>query len=126
MFKKIYSVFIALCTSLTFIGLAHADEAPSPIPKIANEWSFELTPYVWAPGISSTLNYKGQYIKSADLSANNIISNLKSGAMLSGEAHYGNWGVIADVVSATLQKTSNTSVTPQVPYTYHIATKATL
>jgi hypothetical protein len=126
MAKKIFSLFLALCASLFLVELAYADEVLTPIPKIANEWSFELTPYLWAPGINSSLNYKGQYLKSADLSMNNIVSNLKSGGMISGEVHYGNWGVMADVVSATLQKTGNTSVTPEAPYTYKIATKATL
>lgn len=107
-------------------NFAYAADDLNPIRKVSDTWSFEVTPYLWAPSISSTLNYKGQYVKTADVSANNIISNLKTGAMLAGEVHYGNWGVMADVVSATLQKTSNSSVTPQAPYTYQIATKATL
>lgn len=109
-----------------FANFAYAADELNPIRKISDQWSFEVTPYLWAPSIGSTLNYKGQYVKTADVSANNIISNLKTGAMLAGEAHYGKWGVMADVVSATLQKTGNTSVTPQAPYTYQIATKATL
>ena len=126
MSKKIFRALATACALLALPISAFADEAMSPISKISNEWSFELTPYLWGPGINSTLNYKGQYIKSADLSMNNIISNLKSGGMIAGEVHYGNWGVMADVVSATLQKTGNTSVTPQAPYTYQVATKATL
>jgi hypothetical protein len=124
--KTTYAVLFSIYALFASIGLAQADEGLTPIAKTSDQWRFEVTPYLWAPGISSTLNYKDQYVKTADLSANNIISNLKSGAMIAGEAHYGNWGVLADVVSATLQKTTNTSVTPQAPYTYQIATKATL
>jgi hypothetical protein len=125
MIYKGLKVFIVAGIAL-LISTAHAQSDNSPIPKISDQWRFELTPYLWAPSIGSTLNYKGQYVQTADLSANNIISNLKTGAMLAGEMHYGNWGVMADVVSATLQKTSNSSVTPQAPYTYQIATKATV
>lgn len=128
--KSKYSLHAAILFSVSALfisaNFAYAAEELNPIRKVENAWSFELTPYLWAPGIGSTLNYSGQYIKTADLSANNIISNLKSGAMLAGEVRYGKWGVMADVVSATLQKTSNTSVTPQAPYTYQIATKATV
>jgi hypothetical protein len=107
-------------------NLAYAADELNPIRKVSDAWSFEVTPYLWAPSIGSTLNYKGKYITTADVSTNDIISNLKTGAMLAGEVRYGNWGVMGDVVSATLQKTSNSSVTPQAPYTYQIATKATL
>ena len=131
--KKIFSkssLFISTLFSIgalfTFTNIAYGSDELNPINKTSDAWTFELTPYLWAPGINSTLNYKGRYIQSANLNANNIISNLKSGAMIAGEAHYGNWGVMADLISSTLQKTSNTSVTPQPPYTYQIATKATL
>jgi len=97
----------------------------SSIPKIANEWSFELTPYVWLPQISSTLNYKDQYANAANVSMNNVISNLKSGAMIAGEARYGKWGIMADVVSATLQKTGSFSVSPAPGSSFRIADKAT-
>jgi len=126
MIQKISTVLAALGTSFVLMGLAHADEALTPIPKIANEWTFELTPYLWAPGITSTLSYNDRYIKTADLSANNIISNLKSGAMIAGEVHYGNWGLMADIVSATLQKTGSVSVSPQPGVQVHTAEKATL
>lgn len=120
------AALFSISTVFTSANFAYAAQDLNPIRKVADAWSFELTPYLWAPGIGSTLNYNGQYLKTADLSANNIISNLKTGAMIAGEVRYGNWGVMADVVSATLQKTSNTAVTPQAPYTYQIATKATV
>jgi len=120
------TAFLLASAFVVNVVFAQGNGEVSPIPNVSNEWRFELTPYLWAPGINSTLNYKGHYIQSANLNANNIISNLKSGAMIAGEVHYGNWGVMADVVSATLQKTSNISVTPQAPYTYQIASKATL
>ena len=125
--KKIILAFLIATSSLLMsVGVAHADESLSPIPKISNEWTFDVTPYVWAPNISSTLNYKGQYLNTADVSMNNVISNLKSGGMITGEAHYGSWGVMADLVSATLQKTGTTSVTPAPGYNFKLAMKPTI
>ena len=126
MHKKIFAILVSAYTSLASIGLVYADQQLTPIPKISNEWSFELTPYLWLPSISSTLSYKDQYINTADLSMNNVVSNLKSGAMIAGEVRYGNWGMMADMVTATLQKTSNTPVTPAPGQTFTVANKATL
>jgi hypothetical protein len=124
--NKIVTPFLVALMSLGFLSTSQAEEALTPIPKISNDWQFELTPYLWAPTISSTLSYKDQYVNTANLSMSNVISNLKSGAMIAGEARYGNWGIMADIVTATLQKTSNTPVTPQPGYTFTVANKATL
>ena len=121
-----FATFFSIGILFASTNLTYAAEELNPIRKVSDAWTFELTPYLWTPSIGSTLNYKGQYVTTADLSTNNVISNLKTGAMIAGEIHYGNWGVMTDVVSATLQKTSNTTVSPQAPYTYKIATKATL
>lgn len=91
--------------------MVNAAEDLTPIPKVADEWRFELTPYLWGSGVKSTLNFDNRYVKTADLSASNVISNLKTGAMIAGEAHYGNWGVMADLISATLQKSGEIPVT---------------
>ncbi len=124
--KKILTAFLSATVAMTSVSLAHADEALTPIPKISNEWTVDVTPYVWLPSISSTLNYKGQYLNTADVNMSNIISNLKSGGMISGEAHYGSWGIMADLVSATLQKTGTTSFTPAPGYNFKLAMKPTV
>jgi len=90
-------------SSCLFIGGAIANTEPSPIPALADQWRFELTPYVWVPGINGTLGLNNGLARSADFDASNVLSNLKSGGMISAEAHYGRWGVMGDLVSATLQ-----------------------
>jgi hypothetical protein len=121
-----FATFFSIGILFASTNLTYAAEELNPIRKVSDAWTFELTPYLWAPSIGSTLNYKDRFITTADVSTNNIISNLKTGAMIAGEVRYGNWGIMTDLVSATLQKTSNTAVSPQAPYTYQIATKATL
>lgn len=124
--KKILTAFLSVLAITSTMSVARANEGLSPIPKIANEWTFDVTPYVWAPTISSTLNYKGKYLNTADVSMNDIISNLKSGGMIAGEAHYGSWGIMADLVSATLQKSGTAPVTPAPGYNFKVAYKPTL
>lgn len=92
--------------SLTLlITNADAAEDLSPIPQVSDQWRFEVTPYLWAPAIKGTLGLDSGLAKSADFTSSDVVSNLKSGAMISAEAHQGRWGVMGDVVSATLQKT---------------------
>jgi len=92
--------------SLTAL-ITHADAAEdlSSIPQVSDQWRFEVTPYLWAPAIKGTLGLDSGLAKSADFTSSDVVSNLKSGGMISAEAHQGRWGVMGDVVSATLQKT---------------------
>jgi hypothetical protein len=108
LFTKILCVLpIALATSLT---LAQGSADASPIPKVSDEWRFEVTPYLWGTGIRGTANLNNGLAKSADMSTSNVLSNLKSGAMIAAEAHKGNWGIMGDLVSATLQNSGSVPV----------------
>lgn len=109
--KKILTSIILASAILSSAGIASAEQDSTPIPKVSDEWRFEITPYLWSSGISSTLFYNDRYINTARLSSSDIIGNLKSGGMISAEAHYGNWGIMGDIVSATLQTTSSSTVT---------------
>lgn len=114
--NKITAILLSALTLTAFQGVAHANDELSPIPKVSDSWRFEVTPYLFVPGIQSTLNFDNRVIKSASISENNVVSNLKSGGMIGAEAHYGNWGISADFLSATLQKTGSTPVTMQTRY----------
>lgn len=103
---KNFSSFIILLTAgLASAGSTHAAEDVSPIPIVSEAWRFEVTPYIWGSGIRGTLGLDSGLAKSANFNSSDVISNLKSGGMISAEAHKGNWGVTGDLVSATLQKT---------------------
>jgi hypothetical protein len=103
--KNIITPLLVVFASFVCINIAHADEALTPIPKISDEWRFSVSPYGWLPQVNATMNQGGQGSKNADISMNNVLSNLKSGVMIAGEAHYGKWGASLDFASATLQKT---------------------
>ena len=108
LFTKILCVLpIALATSLT---LAQGSSDASPIPKVSDEWRFEVTPYLWGVGIKGTVNLNNDLAKSADMSTSNVLGDLKSGAMIAAEAHKGKWGIMGDLVSATLQNSGSVPV----------------
>lgn len=110
MYKKVVVSVLSVSAFFSTINLTHASDDLTPIPKAGNEWRFEVTPYLWATGIDGTIGFNNGSAKSADMSASNVLSNLKSGGMISAEAHKGKWGIMADVVSATLQNSGSVSV----------------
>lgn len=128
MFSKFHKTLLIFSIGL-LISSAHAQAEEGTIPKVSDQWRFEITPYLWAAGINSTLFYNDRYLGSASLSPSKILGDLKSGGMVAAEAHYGNWGVMVDLVSATLQQNqtiSTTLPTSQGPYPARFATSATL
>ena len=86
---KTISKLVLLLISALSVGQSFAQSNPeaSPIPKISNEWRYEVTPYLWAPGIKGTINFDNRLTKSADMSSSNVLGNLKTGGMIAGEAH---------------------------------------
>lgn len=113
--KKILASILSVSAILTTVSVAHANQGLTPIPKVSDEWRFEVTPYLWGSGVSSTLFYNDRYLNTAKLSTSDVLGNLKSGGMIAAEAHYGNWGIMGDIVSATLQTTSGSTVSVKTP-----------
>lgn len=121
-----YQKLLLITISGLFIGIANAQSDVNPIPQVADEWRSSVTPYVWVPGLMATINNNNNGGSStADFSMNQVISNLKSGAMGAGEIHKGNWGVMTDVFFATLQNTGLLNA-PDFDKSIRIADKITL
>ncbi|MDZ4058289.1 MAG: hypothetical protein U1D69_15255 [Polynucleobacter sp.] len=105
--KTIYRLCVVASILLASIAPVRAADDPSPIPKTENTWRFEVTPYLWSPGLRGTLNLNNAVVKSVDMTSSNVLGDLKSGGMISAEAHKGKWGIMGDFVSATLQKSGS-------------------
>ena len=108
--KKILLAIFSVSALLASMSTSYAAEDVSPIPAVSDSWRFEITPYLWGSGIKGTLGLNNGLARSADFTTSNVLGALKSGGMISAEAHKGNWGVMGDVVSATLQKTGSIPV----------------
>jgi hypothetical protein len=107
--NSLHKIFFGIFALLASSGFVLAQEA-SPIAKASNEWRFEVTPYLWLTGIKGTMNLDNGLARSADFSSSDVLSNLKSGGMIAAEAHKGNWGIMGDLISATLQKSGSIPV----------------
>lgn len=87
----------------------------SPIPEISNSWRFSITPYVWAVGVNGTVSTNDSVSKTTSLSPNNVISDLKGGAMIAGEVHKGSWGFGLDLLNANLGSQPGKTATGTLP-----------
>ncbi|MFM1760177.1 MAG: hypothetical protein RLY75_1448, partial [Pseudomonadota bacterium] len=74
--KTISSLIVLLTASFVSAGLTHAAEDVSPIPTVSEVWRFEVTPYIWAPGIRGTLGLDSGLAKSASFNSSDVVSNL--------------------------------------------------
>lgn len=118
--------YLLIVGLLGSINVAHAAGDLNPIPKIENNWQFSITPYAWLPGIHATANFPNGAAKSAAFNSSNVLSGIKTGGMIAGEARYGKWGVMVDFLSATLQKSNSTPVVLRNSAAVTIAEKATV
>ena len=108
--KTLKILLFCAAAFLTQTASAQGSSDASPIPKVSDEWRFEVTPYLWGVGIKGTVNLNNGLAKSADMSTSNVLGDLKSGAMVAAEAHKGKWGIMGDLVSATLQNSGSVPV----------------
>ena len=108
--KKITASIFLVFIAFTSAKLAYADKGVSPLPAVSDAWRFEVMPYLWGTGIQGTVNLNNGLAKSAEMSTGNVLSNLKSGGMIAAEAHKGNWGIMGDFISATLQNSGSVPV----------------
>jgi hypothetical protein len=104
--KKLHFYYLMVAALFTVSLSSYADspsEKVRPIPSISEEWKFSVTPYAWLPGISADLPTTSRS-SSADVSAGDVLRHLDGAVMISSQAHYGRWGVLADIAHAELGK----------------------
>lgn len=100
----LYCLFAALLLNATNQSFAQSSpNQAKPIPTISEEWKYSITPYAWLPGVSADLPTTSRS-SAADVSAGDVLRHLDGAVMISGQAHYGRWGVLADIAHAELGK----------------------
>ena len=84
--------------SLALSALAFAvgvgAQTVNPMPKVSDDWRFSVSINAWAPE-SWTTTTVGKLSKSTYSSISDNLNSAGGFAQLTGEAHKGNWGVMA-------------------------------
>ena len=97
-----------------FIALLLLGQTASSQETGANEWRFEITPYLWLPTISADLNYAppptGGGGPSIDAGPTDWLDLLNGAALLSGGARKGRFSLYADFVYLSLKSEGDSVV----------------
>jgi hypothetical protein len=107
-------VAAAALGTVGFTRAAIAQVATTPSqPTAASGWTFAVTPYVWLPTLSSTVNLNGPRGGgvTTDLSAGvgDYLSKLNSGLMGGAEARYGAVTIMTDLIYVNASLTTDNS-----------------
>ena len=91
--------FIKASFALTALAFAVGAGAQTvnPMPKVSDDWRFSVSINAWAPE-SWTTTTVGKLSKSSYSSISDNLNSAGGFAQLTGEAHKGNWGLMADLV----------------------------
>jgi hypothetical protein len=101
-----------VCAALSASPAIGADlisaAAPEPAPVVESGWTFSVTPYFWAAGLSGQTSQFGLPVIDIDASFSDIWDNLDFAAMLIGEARYGRYSIFGDLIYTKLGADSAT------------------
>jgi len=100
----------ALCCGLTatlITNRAVADEVPSPVPS--DDWSFNISPYVWAASLDGSIApFPRAPTADVDVSFKDIFENLDIAGMLFAEARYQRFAAYTDLVYTSISADADT------------------
>jgi hypothetical protein len=95
--KRAGFIIIAALAALTLFGPVGASAQTQ-----SSQWSFTITPYLWAPSINGTLKYSvpsgGGGSPEVELGLEDVLERLNMALMISGEARKGRWSVFTDFI----------------------------
>jgi len=85
-----------------------ASRAANDISAIEERWSYSITPYFWAAGLSGETAQFGLPTVNMDASFSDIFDNLDFGGMVIGEARNGRFSVFGDLIYTKLSAGDDT------------------
>jgi hypothetical protein len=99
----------ALLTAPAFAADVVAPMAPAAVPVEAGGWTFVVSPYFWAAGISGDVAQFGAPPVHIDERFKDILDDLDFGAMVIGEARNDRFSLFGDIIYVKISTDSATS-----------------
>ncbi|OHT20599.1 hypothetical protein [Edaphosphingomonas haloaromaticamans] len=100
--KQAYATFFALAVLAGMAPHVAAQDAPPSAPPPAERegsgWSFAITPYLWAAGLSGDVAQFGLPPVHISPDFGKVLDNLDFAAMATGEARKGRYSIVADMM----------------------------
>jgi hypothetical protein len=104
-------IFVLLACSGPFAFPAHAADvisATAPELVVTEGWTFSVTPYFWAAGLSGETQAFGSPVVSIDADFSDILENLDFAAMAIVDARNGRYSIFGDLIYTKLSADSAT------------------
>jgi hypothetical protein len=107
MFKDQNTLALIIAFTIpAYLSFANVASATDPLANASFEertetqgdWTFSVTPYLWAAGLSGRVGVFGKQPVDLDLSFSDILDGLKFSGMVTGDATNGTWGVFGDLI----------------------------
>src|SRR5262245_693643 len=99
-----FRVIVALSLGVSATMVARADEPP---PTTSDEWTFSLTPYFWAAGLSGDIGVNQNLpVVDVDITFDEIFDHIDwwpPPVMLAGEARYQGFAFVTDFLFLGLE-----------------------
>ena len=103
---------VLLACSASFACPAYAADAisaaPDPEPTVTEGWTFSVTPYFWAAGLSGETSAFDLPVVSIDADFSDILNNLDFAAMAIVDARNGRYSIFGDLIYTKLSADSAT------------------
>ncbi|MEQ1955150.1 hypothetical protein [Mesorhizobium sp. CN2-181] len=82
--------------------------APDAQPIATEDWTFSVTPYFWAAGLSGDTRQFGLPVIHIDADFGDILNNLDFAAMAIADARYGRYSIFGDIIYTRLSAGADT------------------
>jgi hypothetical protein len=99
-----FAAAIALCGPASAADPQVEIPEVAPVAPISQGWKFTIAPYVWTAGLSGDLSHAGTPLVHFDAPFSNLLSALKFGGMLVGEARYDRFVLFSDLIDLNLSE----------------------
>lgn len=100
---RVCFVWAALSSTAAMAADPISIAAPQTAPAVGEGWTYSVTPYLWAAGLSGqTSQFNIPVVVDMNADFSDILDNLDFAAMVIGEARYGRYSVFGDLMYTKL------------------------
>lgn len=108
--KRLF-LYFACSATLIFPGRAADAIAPRVEPAVSDGWTFSVTPYFWAAGLSGETSSFWLPVVDIDADFSDVLDNLDFAAMAIVDARYSRFSIFGDFIYTSCRRADRSRIT---------------
>jgi hypothetical protein len=104
------AIFLIGLFSVQLSNAQPVTNAATSSASIKDQWTYSITPYVWALGVRGSLSHNSLSTGQIKLTPGDLLSDIKMAAMIVAEARSNKFGVYLDAMYGDLGKNTSTVI----------------